>query len=287
VAQLGPLLLATYGYSHSPDVPFGADPDPALTAVLAPAPELALALGLDQALVGGLPFDADLSFTLTQARAGEIDFDSALLRAREFDVNLARLVSTHGAGALETDTLASRARRQGPLDRLTQPLLQSVTRLVTGEGLSWALAQARRAAAQSQSPVRRFAEAFATAAGVVTASPPGNPDLLPETLQRALQMLKDTLGVQPGVPGSASWASAVAERLERNAESVLSRAERPSRETSTAIRLAALCLAAEADDLGHKEIGDMFREVAVGITWLQKRASGDLPAAEVIMLAAE
>jgi hypothetical protein len=46
-------------------------------------------------------------------------------------------------------------------------------------------------------------------------------------------------------------------------------------------------LAAEADDLGRKEIGDMFREVAVGITWLQKRACGDLPATEVIMLAAE
>jgi hypothetical protein len=121
----------------------------------------------------------------------------------------------------------------------------------------------------------------------VTAGPPGNPDLLPETLRRSLQMLKDALGVNPGVPGSASWASAVAEPLERNAESVLSRAERPSPETSTAIRLAALCLAAEADDLGHKEIGDMFREVAAGITWLQKRASGELPATEVIMPAAE
>jgi hypothetical protein len=114
VAQLSPLLHVTYGYSHRDGVTFDADPDPALTAVLAPATELALALGLDQALVGAPPFDADLSFTLTQARAGEIDFDGALLRAREFDVNLARLVSTDGDGALETGTLASRVRRQGP-----------------------------------------------------------------------------------------------------------------------------------------------------------------------------
>ena len=31
----------------------------------------------------------------------------------------------------------------------------------------------------------------------------------------------------------------------------------------------------------------MFRELAVGITWLQKRARNELPATEVIMLAVE
>ena len=154
VAQLPPLLLATYGYRHR--VTFEADQDPALAAVLAPTTELALALGLDQALVGAPPFDADLSFTLTQARAKEIDFDSALARAREFDVNLAHCVSTDGAGVLETGSVASRMRRPDPLDEYTQPLLESVTRLVTGEALSWALARARQAAAQSQSPVRPF-----------------------------------------------------------------------------------------------------------------------------------
>jgi NACHT domain len=290
-AHLPPFLLSTYSYGDG--APFEGDSDPALTDILAPAPELASSLGLDfsLSLAAGPAFDPDLAFMLAQARAHEIDFDGALAHARKSDLNLARAVarslSTDAASAPETDALAGRTRRQGSLDDLIQSLLESAMRLVAGDAFSWALTQARRTATQSQSPIRRFAAAFVSAAGVVTANPVGNPDLLPETSRRALQMLEEALGTRSGGPGSATWASVVAERLARNAEPVFSRVQRPSRETSSAIRLAALCLAAEADALGLKEIGDMLREVAVGITWLQKRAAGDIPATEVIMLAVE
>jgi hypothetical protein len=51
--------------------------------------------------------------------------------------------------------------------------------------------------------------------------------------------------------------------------------------------LAALCLALEADEMDRRDIGDMFRHVAAGITLLGRRATGQWPAPEVIMLAIE
>jgi hypothetical protein len=79
----------------------------------------------------------------------------------------------------------------------------------------------------------------------------------------------------------------VAERFQQSAGSIFARAERPTADKATAARLAALCLAVEADGLERKDIGDMFRQVAAGITLLERRAAGKLRASEVIMLALE
>jgi len=55
--------------------------------------------------------------------------------------------------------------------------------------------------------------------------------------------------------------------------------------TTTAIRLAALCLAAEADAREANQLGDTFREIAAGVTLLQRRATGQAIPTETIMLA--
>jgi hypothetical protein len=275
------------------DVSSGADPDSALSAALALAPGLARALALDAALpllnsrVLHFDFDPEISLTLSRARLGEIDLDAALDRAHQFDLQLARTLTTGAASAMESSPSPSRTGRQDSSDELTQPLLESVTRLVMGEALSWALAQARRAATRSESPARRFAQAFANAVGAGSSRPPSDPDLTPETLHRAVEMLDDVLRKKHGAPGSLSWAAAVARRLVQDAEPVFSRAELLTRQKSTSTRLAALCLAAEGDELGCKEIGDMFRQVAAGITWLQNHASIDLSTGRVIMLAVD
>ena len=187
--QLSPFLLTTY--DHSPGITLDPDSDPALNTVLAPARDLALALSLDLAQplarTQTIPFDDDLALTLARARAGEVDLDKALTRTREFDLNLARLLarSTNAAKVREIDPPTIRVGRQGPYDTLTRPLFESVTPLVMGQALSWALAQARRTAAQSASPVNQFATAFAAAVRIEASEPPGDPDLLPEKLQRA------------------------------------------------------------------------------------------------------
>ncbi|MGH3801048.1 MAG: hypothetical protein ACRDTD_13090, partial [Pseudonocardiaceae bacterium] len=56
-------------------------------------------------------------------------------------------------------------------------------------------------------------------------------------------------------------------------------------ETATTIRLTALCLAAEADAREASQLGDTFREIAAGVTLLQRRAAGQAVPTETIMLA--
>jgi hypothetical protein len=51
--------------------------------------------------------------------------------------------------------------------------------------------------------------------------------------------------------------------------------------------VAGLHDAAEAKTIDRKDIGDLFRDIAAGITWLEQRHSGKVAATEVIMLAVE
>ena len=77
----------------------------------------------------------------------------------------------------------------------------------------------------------------------------------------------------------------MATRLQHNAVPVFERQQPLTSEVVTSIRLAALSLAAEADSLGPHELGGTFREIAAGVTLLERRASGDDPATEIILLA--
>jgi len=61
----------------------------------------------------------------------------------------------------------------------------------------------------------------------------------------------------------------------------------PIQLAATSIRIAALCLATEADERKQRELGEVFRDIAVGITLLERRANRDAPATEMIILASE
>ena len=84
---------------------------------------------------------------------------------------------------------------------------------------------------------------------------------------------------------AVTWAIALADHLAEIAAPVFSRQEQPAPEKAAAIRLAALCLAAEANILDRADIGSEFGALAADVTWLEQRSSGTLPATEVIMLA--
>lgn len=70
-----------------------------------------------------------------------------------------------------------------------------------------------------------------------------------------------------------AWADVVTERLVAAATPVFDRRRPLDDDTATAIRIAALCLAAEVDDQAE-ELSSVFREVAAGVTLLQGRATG-------------
>jgi hypothetical protein len=85
-----------------------------------------------------------------------------------------------------------------------------------------------------------------------------------------------------------SWPQEVATRLQRTATEVGQRERPVTHQVASEIRMAALCLAVEADlqaDPGNKELAALFRHIAVTITLLEGRVHGWVPAPETIILA--
>jgi hypothetical protein len=82
-----------------------------------------------------------------------------------------------------------------------------------------------------------------------------------------------------------AWADRVSGGLQMIAFPILGGYKPLTAENATAIRVGALCLAAEADKSGSTSIGDKYREIAAAITLVERRANGDAPTTETIMLA--
>jgi hypothetical protein len=89
----------------------------------------------------------------------------------------------------------------------------------------------------------------------------------------------------PDAAALSPWAYQVVSNLEKTALPIFTRQQRLTSDTATALRLAALCLAAEADARDANQLGDTFREIAAGVTLLERRASGQAPPTETIILA--
>lgn len=161
--------------------------------------------------------------------------------------------------------------------------------LVLGRALAEAITASLRSGNKPSQWPAQFAAAFIETTGVnaVGIQTP-DPATLEATLLESVKRLTDLLKEKPAeLPSGPPWSYVVAKRMRQNAMPIFARAERPTPEKATAIRTAALCLAAEADAIQPKDIGDMFRQVAAGITVLEHRATGQQWPPEVIMLAVE
>jgi hypothetical protein len=145
-----------------------------------------------------------------------------------------------------------------------------------------------------------FSAWFAKRAGIEASSWHVHPDRISDNLNEAVASFL------AGMPAESkdhpiSWMSVTARRLKDEAERVFTRSAPASRDASASIRLSALVLAGEIDELelsragdhswralpARSRVGDMFREVAAAITWLERRHNGQDPATEVIMLAVD
>jgi hypothetical protein len=105
---------------------------------------------------------------------------------------------------------------------------------------------------------------------------PASPDRLTAVLAVAATALREALGELAPDEESRHWVLTVTGRLQRNASATLSPGVRPPAEAAAIIRLPALCLAREADAVGQEETADMFRQVAAGITLLERPEHGAL-----------
>jgi hypothetical protein len=129
-----------------------------------------------------------------------------------------------------------------------------------------------------------FAQEFANVTGIAKTHYVVSPDTLADKVQSGQQDLVSLLGPLDGA-ASLPWAHQVARNLRKTALPIFTRRQPLTTDTATAIRLAALCLAAEADASEANQLGDTFREIAAGVTLLERRATGKAVPTETIMLA--
>src|ERR1700677_926896 len=257
------------------------------------AVDLASALDLAENLDLAQSVTADLA----GARALALDLARALdpVRARALDSALDRILdrALHRAldldRALALDHILSRERFQlTKLDadrRLTDADVDQACGSVMGRVLAKAITTAPHRLHGSDNWADLFPVAFSQAAGIRNGTRfSANPDDLIRLLRDAVRMLGG-LFQPPAHLAAQSWPMSVAEHLTEDASPVFSRYEPPTAERATAIRVAALCLAGEADGKGREDLGDTFRQLAAGITLLEQRRSGRVSATEVILLA--
>lgn len=129
---------------------------------------------------------------------------------------------------------------------------------------------------------RRFREKFLDLTGCGRFTGIVSLEAMVSQLRAARLELKRLL--RPGVTPT-EWADKVASGLEDNAVRVFDRTRPLTADLATRTRLAAMCLAAEADAHGGDPIGDTFRGIASGITLMEQRVTGRVAARETIILA--
>ncbi len=127
-----------------------------------------------------------------------------------------------------------------------------------------------------------FAQEFIEETGIAKTHYVASPDTLADKVHSGQQALVNLFG-PPDQAAPLRWAHQVARNLQETALPIFTRQQPLTANTATAIRLAALCLAAEADAREANQLGDTFREIAAGVTLLERRATGQAVPTETIM----
>jgi hypothetical protein len=246
---------------------------------------LDLALGLDRALDRALDrvLDRDFDFDLDLVR------DLNLARARDFARDLARDFARDFARDLDRlrDLARDLARvldRVRDLARDLDGVLARDLDLVMGSALSHALTRVLRQGTATSTWSVKFSHALVEATGIARATYIVSLDMLADKVHSGRGALLELLG-PPDEAALPPWAYQVISNLEKTALPIFTRQQPLTSDTATALRLAALCLAAEADVRDANQLGDTFREIAAGVTLLERRANGQAPPTETIILA--
>jgi NACHT domain len=234
--------------------------------------ELALHRIMDDGLVGALDLTRTLVKDAAQVRTLQgLGFASTLIQTRDLapDSKPDLLTSIMGFNAANIhDAIPGDTGVHLALSR------------AVGTGLSSALASAlnRRPAVPDWSG--EFARSFLDVTRTAGRSWMVQMDGLPHALHAARRDLSQLLAPE-------HWAAATAGRLERLAAPIVARKAPITPGAATAARVGALCLAAETDERGLDQAGDLYRAVAAGVTLLERRASGQAPVLETIILATD
>ncbi len=267
------------------------DLDLALALTLARARALALARALDLDLARDLDPARDLDHA--SARVGALDparaLDHASARARALD--LARdldLALTLAEAVVARARARARARALDlDLDFVRGLALGHAPRTYLGNALSQTLIAVFSDPVANRVSAPRVREMLAdrlcNASGIGLGEYAVSPDQLTASVNSAISKARTRL---PGSDRSLDrWISQVITNFEALAEGILTRKQPVTAPIASACRITALCLAAEADYLSAPDLSETFRQIAAGITWLERRHNGDDPPSEIIVLA--
>jgi hypothetical protein len=251
------------------------DIDIALTLTLARnrAVDLARALGLDFDLDLTRARDLDPARDYTSARARALD----LARDLDLALTLAHAVLDRAltrARTLDLDLVRGLAQGHAPGTYLGHALSQALNAVLP------AAAANRLSAPQVK---EMLADRLCDASGIGSREYVVSPDLLTASVSSAISEARTRLAGSNRSPDS--WISQVITNFEARAEGILTRAQSVTAPLASACRVTALCLAAEAEHLSAPDLSDTFRQIAAGITGLERRHNGDDPPSEVIVLA--
>ncbi|GLY85720.1 NACHT domain-containing protein [Actinoallomurus iriomotensis] len=297
-------------------------PDPGLDRALAQLTDLAAALNtaLADNLVGALDVGLNLEFGLSRdaTRTREVvnqlsadlpgeaipefvrdlawglvtDLTTGLGLAREAESpRMGDLARIHGAllalrHDLERDRRRSARARQRAGDQVNAR--ERVHDLAIGRALSQSLSRTLlHEHRRPEAVVDGFAQRFADTARIGDTDFTVSPDDCHRMLTDSVAEIQGVLLKAPALLPSTLWAAEMAKTLEHVAGPVFDRSDDLTGSTATAIRLGALCLAVEADIRRRTGLGDVFRHVAAGVTWLERRRTGRSDAAEAIVIASD
>jgi hypothetical protein len=246
---------------------------------------LDLTLALDRALDHALARARDLTHARDLTRDLTRDHAHALGRARRLAKTRAPALDHAVAldGALDLDDALDRANGLGLLfDRDRE--LEHLRARVMGCALTHALTRVLHRNTSAATWLAKFAQELIDETGVAKADYVVSPDTLVDKVHSGHQALMNLFGPPDGA-APLPWAHQVVRNLQETALPIFTRQQRLTKDTATAIRIAALCLAAEADVRDAHQLGDTFREIAAGVTLLERRATGQAVPTETIMLA--
>jgi hypothetical protein len=254
---------------------------------------LKLALSLNRYLAledrGAVSCALDLNPISTVDRARSLDLtfsrdrDPDLVLDLAFNRDLRRALTVDHGQSSGRDLAHSRANNPAPL--LNHVVAIRCSR-VMGTALSPALAKAMNSREDASNWAKEFSTAFAEVAGISNRSYLVDPNTLSQRLTHSVEAFRDTPAAH-GPADESSWPVRVSRHLLKAAIPVFDRQEQLTRSSATAIRLAALCLAVEADVANQGKSAEELRTLAAGITFLERRTSGDDPATETIILASD
>ncbi|MCO5996335.1 NACHT domain-containing protein [Actinoallomurus rhizosphaericola] len=293
--------------------------DLGLDKALARAVDLAAALGgaLETGLIGALDIGLNLEVGLRletpriKETVAHLTAELPPTELRDFTRELARDLVTGLSAVLERagkdmaqhqedlaridSALRAVAYDLGRDGRRSAPGRQRGTRRHAGHGpvheLSVGHALSRSIAGVIASPsediAAGFAALFTDVTDVAAADHIVSPDEMRPLLTQSVADVKRLLLEPVNLLPSTMWAAETADALETAADPVFAREHELTPPTATRLRLSALCLAVEADIRGQRELGDRFRSLAAGVTWLERRRDGRLRATEAMIMASD